>query len=70
MFQIRMKLTGDSDDKASACDARDPFSIPWGQGDSLEKGMTTRFGILAWRIPWTEEPGGPRSIRSQMVRRD
>ena len=29
-----------------------------GQEDSLEKGMATHSGILAWRIPWTEEPGG------------
>ena len=31
------------------------------QGDPLEKGMATHSGILAWRIPWTEEPGGQRS---------
>ena len=29
-----------------------------GQEDSLEKEMATHFSILAWRIPWTEEPGG------------
>ena len=29
-----------------------------GQEDPLEKGMATRASILAWRIPWTEEPGG------------
>ena len=29
-----------------------------GQEDSLEKGLTTHSSILAWRIPWTEEPGG------------
>ena len=29
-----------------------------GQEDSLEKGMATLSSILAWRIPWTEEPGG------------
>ena len=29
-----------------------------GQEDPLEKGMATHFSILAWRIPWTEEPGG------------
>ena len=29
-----------------------------GQADALEKGMATRSSILAWRIPWTEEPGG------------
>ena len=28
-----------------------------GQEDLLEKGMATHFSILAWRIPWTEEPG-------------
>ena len=31
---------------------------PLGREDTLEKGMTTHFSILAWRIPWTEEPGG------------
>ena len=29
-----------------------------GQEDPLEEGTATHFGILAWRIPWTEEPGG------------
>ena len=29
-----------------------------GQEDSLEEGMATHSSILAWRIPWTEEPGG------------
>ena len=29
-----------------------------GQGDSVEKGIATHSNILAWRIPWTEEPGG------------
>ena len=32
-----------------------------GQEDLLEKGMTTHSSILAWRIPWTEEPGGLQS---------
>ena len=36
-----------------------------GREDSLEKGMTTHSSILAWRIPWTEEPGGPQSMGSQ-----
>ena len=43
----------------------DPFRLPGGsqsvslaQEDPLEKGMATHSGILAWRIPWTEEPGG------------
>ena len=37
------------------------------QEDPLEKGMATRFSILAWRIPWTEEPGGLQSTGSQRV---
>ena len=39
-----------------------------GQEDSLEKGITTRFSIFAWRIPWTEEPGGLKSMGSQRIR--
>ena len=32
--------------------------LPLGREDPLEKGMATHSSILAWRIPWTEEPGG------------
>ena len=39
-----------------------------GQADPLEKGMTTHSNILAWRLPRTEEPGGPQSMGSQRVR--
>ena len=39
-----------------------------GQEDPLEKGMATYSSILAWRIPWTEEPGGLKSMGSQRVR--
>ena len=35
--------------------------------DPLEKAMAAHFGILAWRIPWMEEPGGLQSMRSQRV---
>ena len=38
--------------------------------DPLEKGMATHSNILAWRIPWTEEPGGLQSIGLQRVGRD
>ena len=38
------------------------------QEDSLEKGVDTHFSILAWRIPWTEEPGGLQSLGSQRIR--
>ena len=41
------------------------WSLDW--EDTLEEGMTTHSSILAWRIPWTEEPGGLQSIRSQRV---
>ena len=41
-----------------------------GQEDSLETGMMTCYSILAWRIPWTEEPGGLQSMGSQRVRHD
>ena len=40
------------------------------QEDSLEKGMTTHSIILAWTIPWTEEPGGLQSMGSQSFGRD
>ena len=38
-----------------------------GQEDPLEKGMATDSSILAWRIPWTEEPSRLKSMRSQRV---
>ena len=41
-----------------------------GQEDPLEEGMTTHSSILAWRIPWTEDPGGLQSIELQRVRHD
>ena len=43
-------------------------SLGW--EDSLEKGMATHSSILAWRIPWTEEPGRLQSVGSQMVGHD
>ena len=41
-----------------------------GQEDPLEEGMAIHPSIPAWRIPWTEEPGGLQSIESQRVRHD
>ena len=41
-----------------------------GQKDPLEEGMATHSSILAWRIPWTEEPGGLQSRGSQRVKHD
>ena len=57
---IELSVLGDSDGKESACSAGDPGSIP-GLEDPLEEGMSTHSNILAWRIPWTERPGGLHS---------
>ena len=54
---------------ASAGDISDAGSIPR-SGRSLEEGMTTHSSILAWEIPWTEEPGGLQSIGLQRIRHD
>ena len=43
-------------------------SLGW--EDALEKGMATNSSILAWRIPWTEEPGGLQSMGLQRVEHD
>ena len=43
---------------------------PLGQEDLLEKGITTHSSILAWRIPWTEEPGELQSMGSRRVKHD
>ena len=43
-------------------------SLGW--EDPLEKGMATHSSILAWRMPWTEEPGGLQSMGLQRVRHD
>ena len=53
----------------NARDATDAGSIP-GSGRSLEAGMTSHSSILAWRIPWTEEPGGLWSMGSCRVGHD
>ena len=44
-------------------------TLVWSLGweDSLEEGMATHSSILAWRIPWTEEPGGLQSMELQRV---
>ena len=48
---------------ANAEDVRDTGSIQ-GQEDTLKEGMAVHSSILAWRIPWTEEPGGLQSVGS------
>ena len=49
---------GGSDGKESACNAGDPDLIP-GSGRSPGEGNGYQLQFLAWRIPWTAEPGGP-----------
>jgi len=41
-----------------------------GQEDALEKGTATHSSVLAWRTPWTEEPGGLQFTGSKTVRHD
>ena len=38
-----------------------------GGEDPLEEGMVAHPSVLAWRVPWTEEPGGPQSLGSNRV---
>ena len=52
--------------KESACSAGEPGSIP-GLENSLEEKMSTHSSILAWEIPWTEEPGGLQFMGLQRV---
>ena len=55
--------------KEYACSAGDPGLIS-GSRRSPGKGVTTHTSILAWRIRWTEEPGGLQSMGSYRVRHD
>ena len=60
---------GGSDDKESACNEVDLVqSLCW--EDPLEKEVAIHSSILAWRIPWTEEPGGPQSVGLQKTRQN
>ena len=61
---IKVGFPGGSDGKESACKAGD-LGLTLGLKDPLEKGMATHPTILAWRIPWTEEPGGLLCMGSQ-----
>ena len=64
-----MGLPGGSVVKNSPANAGDVSSIP-GSGRSLGKEMATHSSILAWEIPWTEEPGRLQPMGSQRVRHD
>ena len=49
---------------------QETWVLSLGLEDPLEKEMATHSSILAWKIPWTEEPGGLQSIASHRVRHD
>ena len=71
-FACLQGFPGGTSGKESTCsagDIRDMGSIP-GAGRSPEEGMSTHSSILAWRIPWTEKPGGLPSIGSRRVGHD
>ena len=61
-----MGFPGDPVVKNPPANAGDTGSIP-GSETSLEEEMATHSSILAWEIPWTEEPGGLQSLKSQRV---
>ena len=64
----KLGFPGGSYGKASVCNAGNPGSM--GREDPLEKEMATHSSTLAWKIPWTEEPGRLQSLGSQRVRHD
>ena len=64
-----MIFLGDSGVKNPPVNLGDTGSNP-GLEDLLEEGIATHSSILAWRIPWTEEPGELQSIGSQRVEHD
>ena len=59
-----VSFPGSSVSKESACKQETQVQ-PLGQEDPLEKEMAVHSSILAWRIPWTEKPGGLQSMGSQ-----
>ena len=61
---------GGSDGKVSAYNAGDPGSQSLGWEDLLKKEMATRSSILAWKIPWAEEPGRLQYMGLQRIGHD
>ena len=58
---------GSASSKESGCHCR-RHGFDLSQEDPLEKGMATHSSILAWEIPWTEQPGGLQSMKLQKIR--
>ena len=68
-YPVLSLFPGNSDGKKSACNVEDLCSFP-GSGRSPGEGHGNPLHILAWRIPWTEEPGELQPMGSQRVRYD
>ena len=66
---VLLGFLGGSDGKQSACTAGD-LGLILGCEDPLEEDMATHSSMLAWRIPWTEEPGQLQPMGSQRARHD
>ena len=64
--QLSPTLTGSSVGQEPTFNAGDQVQ-PLGREGPLEKGMATHSSILAWRIPWTEEPGGLQAMGSHKL---
>ena len=62
---LHRKASGGSEVKASAHNVGDLGSIPGSGRSPLEKEMAIHSSILAWKMPWTEEPGGLQSMGLQ-----
>ena len=72
-YPLTMGFPDGTSGKEPACQMQETKETPvpsLGQEDPLEEGMATHSSVLAWRIPWTEEPGGLQSMGSQRVRHD
>ena len=66
---MQKDFPGGTSGKEPACQCRrhETWIQSLGQEDPLEEGMATHFSIVAWKIPWTVEPGGLQSIGFQRV---
>ena len=65
--KLRSSLVAQTVKNLPAMQGTQVQSLGW---EDLEKGMATYSSILAWQIPWTEEPGGLQSMGSHRVRYD
>ena len=63
--KILIRLSWWLSGKESTCQCRRHGFDPWVREDPLEEGMATHSSILAWEIPWTEEPGGLQPVELQ-----